>query len=470
MRVSTGIPTLDKILGGGYLPKSFNLISGSRGAGKTLYTINYLLWNAEQGKDVLYVSLEESWDSVISNLPNGMAERYAQVKKKVHYLDFGSLRPLIGREALNARTLTEAIISSIKVHQADIVALDGIAPLALVYDKERDVRSAIFEISQRLKSVGATTVFTSEETEGKISRYGVEEYVADCVAVIHYDGVKRRLQVLKIRGSEFIGGKHGFVITKKGIQVYPRILPSVEQTVKKPEEFGIKGMDELLGGKLTPGDVTMLTGPPGTGKTVIALLFAAKALTEGKKVLYISFERMPKTLISILKNMGIKIEPSNIIYVNPMDIDPYEFMWKVHRKSEGATRVVFDGINAVLMEKEEYTHMIHTLFNYLKRKGVFSLITYSTSDIISSYTLGDPYLTHISDNIINLRYAEIGSELKKILLIIRSRTGAHDRSIIEYRIGRRGVTILGKVEEMEGVISGTPRHLEIKKRVEKFFK
>ena len=468
MRISTGIKNLDNIMRGGFLERSFNLICGTRGTGKTIFTLNYLINGAERGEDVLYVSLEESWRDVVSNLPKNIKSRFQKVKEKFHYLDFGSLRPLLGKEILTDTVLTEVIESSVKVHKVSLVGFDGIGPLASIYNN-KDVRNAIFEIAQNLRRWGVTTVFTSEEADEKISRYGVEEYIADSTIRVRYDGRKRRIQVLKMRGSDFIGGEHGFKISDYGINVYPRVISSNIVPKIKVESIGIKGLDEILGGGIHTGDMTLIVGPPGTGKTIIGLQFLKESTSHNEEAVFISFESYPNTLRKMAKEMAVPLEKCRIIHRNPIEIDLYEFMWEMHTLMKNTKRLILDGIDG-LRRDEEYIEFIHAFFGYLKNRGITTLITYNIPEIISSYNLGEEHLSYLADNIINLRYSEIGGQLEKILIVIKSRLSMHEKGLIGYRIGRRGILISGKVEMLEGVMSGLPRRVEVKKRVEKFFK
>ena len=468
MRVSTGIVNLDYIMDGGFQKKSFNLVYGGGGTGKTLFTINYLLEGARKGENVLYVSLEESWGDTIRNLPQKLKDYMEKNRDRIHYLDFGSLRPILGKEVLKSEVLSESVGSSIVVHKISRVGLDGIAPLFTHYEGENLMRNAIFNLSQNLRKYDVTTVFTSEEIDGR-SRYGVEEYIADSVIYLTYNGKRRRIEVIKVRGSNFIGGKHGFEINEKGLFVYPRIVPTEPPQELKVEKFGIPKIETMLGETYT-GDVTLLAGPPGTGKTLIAVQFLTGVCTVGGKGLFVSFESHPSLIRHTIKSLGYDLSNCRIIYRNPNEIDFYKLIWDIYHNAKDVNRVVFDGINS-LQYGEEYREFMNSIIYYLKGKGKSVMLTYTNPEIISSYKLGDEHIIYLSDNIINLRYAEIGGELKRVMVIIKSHSPAREKDLIEYRISRRGINIVGKIEEMEGIMSGVPRRqLEIKRRVEKFFR
>ncbi len=463
MRIGTGIPKLDSLMQGGFLEHSFNLIKGTQGAGKTLFAVNYLLYHAKVGKEVLYVSMEESWDNIVKNLPEGMKKTYEEVKDRVHHLDFGSIRPLLGKDVLDVNLLAEVITTNMGVHKTNIIALDGIAPLSPKYGTLQDLRAAIFELSHRIKRAGGTMLFTSEGRSA-----GAEEYVADSVLVLYYDGIHRRIQILKMRGSDFVYGKHGFKISNNGLEVYPSILPKVEPQKPQMVKFGIKGMEKILGNIYT-GDVTLLTGPPGTGKTLMAYYFLNEAAKKGEKCVYVSFVFPEKDVLKRVKDLGFNLSACKIIYQDPFNFDPYEFMWKVLNELNNAKRVVLDGINEVEMN-DEIRKVYHEFLKNLKERNILTLITYTTPTIISSYSLGNVNVIYLVDNIIDLRYAEIGAELRKVMVVIKSSSVNYERGIIEYEVGKDGIKLLGKAEYLEGIISGIPRRLEMKKRVEKFFK
>ncbi len=468
MRVNTGITNLDYLMGGGFLRGSFNLVYGGGGSGKTLFTVKYLLEGTKKGENVLYISLEESWKDVQANLPASLKRDLDRNRSRFHYLDFGSLRPILGRDVLKSEVLSEAIGSSVVVHKITRIGLDGIAPLFTHYEGENAMRNAIFNISQNLRKYGATTVFTSEEINGR-SRYGVEEYIADSVIHLTYDGRKRRLEIIKVRGSGFIGGKHGFEINDDGLFVYPRKIPTKVRSEIKIEDFGIPQIDTMLG-ETYAGDVTLVVGPPGTGKTLIAIQFLATICSRGKKGLFVSFESQPAIIHHSLKAMGYNPANCKIIYRNPADIDFYKLIWDIYHHAKDVHRVVFDGINSLGYD-DEYRDFMNAVLHHLKGRGISTMLTYTNPEIISSYKLGNEYIIYLSDNIINLRYAEIGGELKRVIVVIKSHSPTHERDLIEYRISKRGINVMGKIEEMEGIMSGIPRRqVEIKKRVEKFFR
>ena len=468
MKVSTGIPNLNYVMDGGFPKGSFNLVYGGGGTGKTLFTINYLLEGAKKGENVLYVSLEESWKDTIRNLPQKLREDMQKNKDRVHYLDFGSLRPILGKEVLKSDVLAESIGSSIVVHKISRVGLDGIAPLFTHYEGENLMRNAIFNISQNLRKYDVTTVFTSEEIDGR-SRYGVEEYIADSVIYLTYDGKRRRLEVIKMRGCGFIGGKHGFEINERGLFVYPRKIPTEPPRELKVEKFGIPKIGEMLG-ETYSGDITLLVGPPGTGKTLISIQFMASVCTAGRKGLFVSFESQPSLIKYAMRSLGYDSTNCKIIYRNPDETDFYKLIWDIYLHAKDVDRVVFDGINS-LVYGEEYRHFMNSILHYLKGKGKSVMLTYTTPEIISSYKLGDEHIIYLSDSIINLRYTEIGGELKRVMVIIKSHSPTREKDLIEYRISKKGINIVGRIEEMEGIMSGIPRRqLEIKRRVEKFFR
>ncbi len=468
MKVSTGIKNLDSIMGGGFLERSFNLVYGGGGTGKTLFTLNFLLKGAEEGKHVIYVTLEESWDDITRKLPQGMKDRLEKVKDRFHYLDFGSMRPVLGREVLKSDVLLEAITSSIVVHNISLAGLDGIAPISLYYENEKKIRSVIFDISQSLKSYGVTTIFTSEEING-VSRYGVEEYVSDSVIRLIYTGRFRRLQILKTRGSDFVGGLHGFEISTDGLRVYPRVLFSEGKHEIKEESLGIPKLDNMLG-VIYSGDVTLLSGPPGTGKYLFGVQFIKSSCAHGKKGVYISFEENSAKIKKRLQDMGENLKNCRVIYIDALEMDMYRLLWVIRDRLKDADRVVFHGIN-VLSKRDEYPDFVHSLLNYTRRNGIGSMVIYTIPGIIGTNTIGDENVVYMSDNIIRVLFAEINGELKKVLVIIKTHSPTHERGLVEYRLGKRGVIIVGKIEELEGIMSGTPsKQMEIRKRVEKFFK
>ncbi len=468
MKVSTGIRNLDRVMDGGFVERSFNLVYGGGGTGKTLFTMNFLISGAESGKNVLYVTLEETWEDITRKLPPGIKERLNAVSKRFHYLDFGSMRPVLGREILKSDVLQEAISSSVVVNNVSLVGIDGIAPLTLYYDDDRRIRNAIFDLSQSLKSYGVTTVFTSEEIEGR-SRYGVEEFVSDSVIRLIYTGRSRRLQVLKTRGSGFIGGLHGFEITNDGLQVYPRVMFSEGKREIRAEAIGISKLDTMIG-EVYSGDVILLAGPPGTGKYLFGVQFIKNVCSSGKRALFVSFEDNLPNIKRRLMEMGEASKNCKLVHLDPGDMDLYKLMWEIRDRARDVSRMVIHGIN-VFSEREEYSDFVHSLFSYTRNEGISTLVTYTIPNIIGTNVIADKHVVNVANHIVKLLFAEINGELKRVLVILKAQSPNHERGLVEYRLGKRGVIIVGKIEEMEGIMSGTPtKQMEIQKRVQKFFK
>lgn len=244
-RTKTGIYGLDELVEGGF-PKGRNiLISGGCGSGKTIMAMQYAYRGATEFKEpAVYVTLDERPPMLRQDMERfGWDIAKAEKQGKLAIVDASSARigfpsdekyvlPQIGvdidRLLLKVMQVTDQI-------GAKRVVIDGIAGLGLHMDSENEIRKTILKVNYMLMKSDVTTVMTSEVPEQSFgsgpmtfSKYGIEEYVADGVIVLHYLGIgtesNRSMFVRKMRGTKHIEDILPMEIGTKGI------------SVKKPEE------------------------------------------------------------------------------------------------------------------------------------------------------------------------------------------------------------------------------------------
>ena len=218
-RVKTGIPGLDEILGGGLMPKSLNLLTGTTGTGKTTTSCNFI-FNGLKNFDepAVYVSFEEPIENIKENcLRFGWDFEPYEKKNKVIFVRY---------DPFHVEDIYELIETNIKKINAKRVVIDSVAALGLYIKEPSDIRRMIFNISFMLRKLECTTLMLSEilPMHEALSRFGVEEFVSDSVIVLYYlrkaDQFSRHLTIWKMRGSQHSNKLHPYKITDKGIIVY----------------------------------------------------------------------------------------------------------------------------------------------------------------------------------------------------------------------------------------------------------
>jgi len=486
--VKSGIEGFDECVSGGFQPGSVNLISGGSGTGKTLFALDFILRGAgDSGENGLFITLEENKESILHNLPKGRQQDLELVGKNVWFVDLSTIRTLstveeeTGQDSsiLSVDTLTEIIEQWTSTKHVQRVTVDGMATLALKYGCENEFRSAMFRLTSKMKSLGISAMVTTEvNAPDRISRYGVEEYLVDSITLLTNDSGNMELEVLKVRGQGFIHGKHSFEIDDEGVHVYARLLPQEHATSsKKRAKTGTPGLDEMTNGGFLEGDVTLVSGSPGTGKTILGLKFLADGATKGENGLFISFEENPSQLQRNARNIGVDLELLQkkglveIITAAPSTLNKGKHSKELARRLHGVKRVVIDSLTdytIAIPDNDEYRVYINTMASLFKKNGITAILTAESPELMGSFKITEMGTSFIVDNIILLRYVEIGSEMRRALNILKMRGSNHDKDIREYIITSKGMEVKAKFEGMEGLLSGAPIH-RMTKRVQKFF-
>jgi circadian clock protein KaiC len=284
-----------------------------------------------------------------------------------------------------------------------------------------------------------------------------------------YGSERRRLRVIKMRGVKYRGGFHDFVIETGGVSVFPRLIAAEHHRdfTGKLVSTGVPALDQMMGGGLSPGTNTLLTGPSGVGKTSTALRCSLEAIRRGEKAAYFLFDEGVTTMLARARSLGMELEPHldrgalNVSQIDPAELSPGEFASWVRRAVEdGVTFLVIDSLNAFLqaMPGEKYLLLqMHELLSYLNQQGVITMLVLGQHGIIGDVR-SDVDLSYLSDGIILFRYFEAKGNVLKAVTIAKSRISAHETSIREFRLGPSGVQVGEPLEDFEGVLGGLPAY------------
>ncbi|MDG6219892.1 MAG: ATPase domain-containing protein [Candidatus Thermoplasmatota archaeon] len=484
--VGTGIKGLDVMLDGGFPQGGLYLISGGTGAGKTIIGLQFCLQGAENGEKCLFITLEEGKDQIAFNAPSSMRKKLESASSNLFFLDFTSLRSITSprdedeENILDVRVMGELLERWVKERNIKRCVIDGIAAIGVRYKDPDMLRSDIFRLSIILKKLGLTTLVTIETASAeKISRYGVEEYVSDGVVLIDKDSQRRFIEVVKIRGKGFMIGQHDMTIASDGVHVYPKL--SYVRSKKAPltqESFGAAGVDALLGGGINSGDITLLSGSPGSGKSLFGLHFLIPALEKGEKVLYITLKESKAEIVRNAKRWGFKLDEyvkkgQAVIFddITP-EMLPGKHLLDLKIMAADKKRVVIDSINdyeKLLTHPKDptYRQYLDSIVGMLKETNNTTLLLSDSPEIMGSSIPGEKYSMYISDNIILLRYVEHKSTFRRAISILKKRTGGNSPDIREFSIDKSRIVIGGVFEGLSGVMSGQTSASE--ERIDRFF-
>jgi len=220
-RVESGIPGLDELLHGGFPEISTVMISGASGTGKTMFCTQSLFHAAKKGDKVLYITFSEPVYKVVNFASNLKFFDLGVIgEDRLRILDLG---PKAAKQS--AQNTIKEIIDSCKSFKPRRVAIDPITMIGYLAKNELEIRQTTLELGNELAELGITTILASEAplTEKGYSRFGVEEYMADAIIFLRHEvemeGIKKTLQIIKMRGSLHYEGKIAYTINEGGMIV-----------------------------------------------------------------------------------------------------------------------------------------------------------------------------------------------------------------------------------------------------------
>ena len=286
-----------------------------------------------------------------------------------------------------------------------------------------------------------------------------------------YGPERRRLRVIKFRGRRFRGGYHDFVIERGGMRAFPRLVASEHRTTFTRDTMGSgsRELDELLGGGVERGSSTLILGPAGTGKSLLALTFARAAALRGEKAALFVFDEELGLLFKRAEGLGIGLQAmidSGNLFVEQVDaaeLSPGQFSAMVRQVVErhGVSTVIIDSLNgyqASMAEEQALILHMHELLQYLNRQGAATYLTVAQHGLVGD--MKSPVdVTYLADTVILLRYFEALGRVLRAISIIKKRTGAHENTIREYRIGTDGIALGKPLEDFQGVLKGVPTYV-----------
>lgn len=336
-------------------------------------------------------------------------------------------------------------------------------------------RGVAYDLASKVAHSSAVLIFVGEYTAEEVA-YAPEFAVADGILYLadetsgRFD--QRWLRLLKMRGSDYLMGRHSFRIGTGGIEVFPRfesLAPPRAQGSGGPVPLGIGGIDELTGGGLPAASATLVAGPSGSGKTVLGLHFIAEGIHRGERCLYLTLQQSAEQLIARGETFGWPFREAvesgllQIRHLEPVEISLDAIGAELRRAAfseERVKRVVVDSLaelEPAARGTGRFPDYLAALTGLFASVGATTLMTSETTAFFGPAFELPHGLAFVADNVILLRYVELESEVRRALAIIKMRDGDHNRDIVEVEISTGGLTVKGKFEGLTGVLGGTPQ-------------
>jgi circadian clock protein KaiC len=282
---------------------------------------------------------------------------------------------------------------------------------------------------------------------------------------------RRQLRVTKLRGVRFHAGYHDFVIRTGGLEVFPRIRLGSTPAIATPGVLasGSPEFDAMVGGGVSFGTSVLLTGAPGTGKSVLATQYAAAATERGERVAVYLFDERMATFHGRAAGLGMQLDAQIragrliLTRLEPTEISPGEFTTRIMRVVEDGVRMVvvdsLNGFTKAMAEEHQLTIKIHELLSYLGGRGVTTLLTLAQRGIFGSPPDDAADVSYLADAVILLRYFESQGEVRRAISVVKQRSGEHEQTIREFRIGPGGLRLGEPLREFQGVLTGVPTYI-----------
>ena len=478
-KAPTGIKGLDEIVNGG-LPKGrVSLVCGGPGCGKTLLATEFLVHGAlDYGEPGIFMAFEETAEELAKNVASLGIDLNDLVERKQMLVDYVYIERSEIEETgvYDLEGLFVRLAYAIDSIGAKRVVLDTIETLFAGFSDDGILRSELRRLFRWLKEQGITAVVTGERGEGTLTRYGLEEYVSDCVILLDNrirDQIStRRLRIVKYRGSEHGMDEYPFLIDRHGIWVMPLSSAGLNYKVSSERmSSGIPRLDDMLGGKgYYRGSTVMVSGTAGSGKTSIAACLVDAACRRGERCLVFAFEESPNQILRNMRSIGLDLDQwvkKGLLELHAARPSMYgieSHLLLMQKTIEGfhPSVVVVDPITNLLdiATKMEIRSMLMRLIDYLKLRQITALLTSLTGGGQNETTTQSD-ISSLIDTWLLVRNLESNGERNRGLYVLKSRGMAHSSQVREFHMSDKGVQLLDVYVSPEGVLTGSARQAHV---------
>jgi circadian clock protein KaiC len=456
-KILSGIVGLDQVLQGG-LPKGrVTQVSGGPGSGKTIFGLEFLLQGAREEEPGLMLTFEEDAVSVRRNaLSLGWDLAELEKEGKLFILDAAPDPDFLTSGNFDLKGLIALLGSQARSMGAQRLVIDAVDGLLRVFTSRREEMNQLQGLLSWLSASDLSVVLTTKTGENNDLQYEFLDFLCDCVIRLDQrvrgQVMTRRLRVVKYRGSGFGGNEYPYTIGEGGISLLPVTMLALNHApLGEYIGSGSKALDSLLGGGFRKASCVLITGVSGTGKTTLASAFVEEAARRGERSLYIDFEESEAALVSAMLSPGIDLRHAlqegkmRTLTVMPEAMGAEEHLVQALREIGDLSpqNVVVDAISATSRmgnDQAAFEYLVR-LVNFCKERSITVVLTNQASmnDLKPDVTgLG---FSSLVDAIILLQYARAESEMKRTLVVWKSRGSAHSGRFHEYRITGEGIVI-----------------------------
>jgi circadian clock protein KaiC len=451
-RLLSGSGRLDMILGGGLPANAIYLVVGPPGSGKTILAEQYAFTNATVERPAVYLStVSEPLDKLVRFGQSFEFFDVASVGQRVFYEDLGQDL----EEGGLPRTL-ERLRGLLRERHPGILIIDSFKALGAYAATRRDFRSFLFELAADTTAVAGSSFWLGEYDLTTISGEP-EAAVADGIFGLGSrrsgERSSRVLEVVKLRGSDYLSGQHSYRITAAGLGVFPRLADIVDAAGydlgAERASTGIVALDEMLMGGYWPGSSTLCAGPSGSGKTLMGLHFIVAGASAGEPGIIASLQENPTQLTRVAGAFGWTLDDSvTMMYRSPVDLYVDEWIYELLDAVDqvGAKRVLIDSLTDVLFatgDEIRFREYMYSLIQRCSRSGVSLFMTSELPELFAVTHLSEYGVSHLSDNVLVLQYIRDEAIIRRAITALKTRASRNDPRVREFTIGPEGINIGG---------------------------
>jgi circadian clock protein KaiC len=453
-RVLSGSHRLDAVLGGGLQRNGITLLIGQPGAGKTILAQQYLFHNATIQRPAMYLStVSEPLEKILRFGQSLEFFDSSVIGERVIYEDLGQFLNEGGLPAVLDR-----ITGLLKQRRPGLMVIDSFKALRVYADDDEAFRRFLHDLAGRLSALSLTSFWVGEYDRSDASD-APEFAVADAIVSLSTDRSAERemrvLQVLKLRGSSFLTGKHAYRLSPRGLDVFPRLADPIDHgdytEASERMSSGVPPLDAMLSDGYWRGASTLLAGPSGVGKTLLGLHFVFAGAQQGETGVIATFQENPVQLERILQGFGWSLKDRSIelMYRPPVDlyVDEWvhELLDTLHRTK--AKRVTIDSLGdlrAACGDELRLREYIYSLLQRCARARISVMMTQEVPELFGVTRLSEYGISHLSDNVVLLQFLRGDSEIKRAITVLKTRGSAHDQHTRQFDITTDGITLGGQ--------------------------
>jgi circadian clock protein KaiC len=471
----TGIGGLDEVTEGGLPEGRPTLLCGSAGCGKTLFAMTFLYNGAvEYGEPGVFLAFEERPEDLIKNVGSlnyDIEKLIAEKKLAIDHVEIERTKIAESGE-YDLEGLFIRLGFAIDQIGAKRVVVDTIETLFAGLENEALLRSELRRLFEWLKEKGVTAIITGERGEGTLTRYGLEEYVADCVILldnrVHDQLSTRRLRIVKYRGSAHGTNEYPFIIDEQGITVMPITSSGLAHDASIERlSSGIPDLDLMLEGKgYYKGSSVLISGMAGSGKSTVAAHFVDSVCASGQRCVFFAMEESPQQIVRNMRSVGLDLQKwvdKKLLRFSARRPSLYGLETHLAAMYRDVTEfdpaaVVIDPLSSLMGAGAggDVHSMVLRLVDFLKARGVTALFT-NLGAVAGESSTTEIQISSLMDTWLLLYNRESNGEHNRQLYLLKSRGMAHSNQVREFLLSSEGIKLREAYVGPEGVVTGSAR-------------